>query len=218
MKNAIYHFTMARSHRALKQRYGKEFWTAFKKQSKDRFDEILLLTPDIGKSVFAFNFEFGPAYIAWYKALIELGLMKQEAWKIIWLMNEKMITAAPRFLLHLTGKSFLYTLRKEAAAHEERQRLNKLHPYDWRITYKEIDGNTFEVDITECGLKKLAHDFEADGLLPGICRMDYLFSNLLGNGFERTKTLGDGDDCCNCRYNIVGSCDWSPKKGFADRK
>lgn len=37
-------------------------------------------------------------------------------------------------------------------------------------------------------------------------------------GFERTKTLGDGDECCNCRYYIKGDCDWSPEKGFNDRK
>jgi len=77
-----------------------------------------------------------------------------------------------------------------AAAHIKRQQQNKLHPYDWRVTYRGVSGNTFELDITECVLKKLAHDFDADGLLPGICRMDFLFSHLLGNGFERTKTLG----------------------------
>jgi hypothetical protein len=48
--------------------------------------------------------------------------------------------------------------------------------------------------------------------------MDYLFAHLMNNGFERTKTLGDGDDCCNCRYYLTGSCEWSPEKGFADRK
>ena len=43
-------------------------------------------------------------------------------------------------------------------------------------------------------------DFHAEGMLPGICRMDYLFASRMKNGFERTKTLGDGDECCNCRY------------------
>jgi hypothetical protein len=99
-----------------------------------------------------------------------------------------------------------------------RQDRGELHPYDWHLTYREVSANTFEIDITECGLKKLAHDFAADGLLPGICRMDYLFSWLMGNGFERTRTLGDGDDCCNCRYHLVGDCEWSPEKGFETRK
>jgi hypothetical protein len=48
--------------------------------------------------------------------------------------------------------------------------------------------------------------------------MDYLMANLMGNGFTRTKTLGDGDNCCNCSYSKVGYCEWSPEKGFIERK
>lgn len=44
--------------------------------------------------------------------------------------------------------------------------------------------------------------------------MDYMYANIMGNGFERTKTLGDGDDCCNCRYFMKGDCEWSPQKGL----
>ena len=58
----------------------------------------------------------------------------------------------------------------------------------------------------------------ARAMLPGICRIDYLFSHLMGNGFTRTQTLGDGDACCNCRYQLKGTCEWSPEKGFLDRK
>ena len=53
---------------------------------------------------------------------------------------------------------------------------------------------------------KLAADFHSEGLLPEICRMDYMYANIMGNCFERTKTLGDGDDCCNCRYFMKGDC------------
>ncbi len=209
---------MMRSRNILIKKYGKSFWNNFKNLSGKKLVVILPLTPDIGKSLFSFSYQFGPAYIAWYLTLLEMGHQQQEAWEVIWLMNEKMVTTIPRFLLHITGKIYINGFRKEAAAHVERQRHNELHPYDWRVTYREINANTFELDITECALKKLAHDFHADGLLPGICRMDYLLSHLMGNGFERTKTLGDGDDCCNCRYHIEGSCEWSPEKGFEDRR
>jgi len=30
--------------------------------------------------------------------------------------------------------------------------------------------------------------------------------------------LINGGDCCNCRYHIIGKCEWSPEKGFTDRK
>lgn len=87
-----------------------------------------------------------------------------------------------------------------------------------KLIIVKINKNTFEIDITECAMLKLAEDNNVRNLLPGICRMDYLFSNLMGNGFERTKTLGDGDNCCNCRYHIVGECEWAPEKGFIERK
>lgn len=218
MEKAIYTLTMLRSRKALTQKYGKEFWSAFKRRSQAQLSDIPPLTPDIGKSIFAFNFKFGPAYIAWYKTLLGLGLQQQEAWQTIWLMNEKLVTTAPKGLLRLGGKLYFRGMKKQAAAHIARQQNNKLHPYDWQIAYRDIDTNSFEINITACGLKKLAHDFDADGLLPGICRLDYLLSHLMGNGFERTKTLGDGDTCCNGCYHITGSCTWAPEKGFTERK
>ena len=93
-----------------------------------------------------------------------------------------------------------------------------MHPYDWQIQYRDVDTNCFEIDILACGIKKLAADFHAEGMLPGICRMDYLYASIMKNGFERTKTLGDGDDCCNCRYFLKGDCEWAPEKGFVTRK
>jgi len=49
-------------------------------------------------------------------------------------------------------------------------------------------------------------NYGAEGMLPGICAVDYIVAHYMGNGFSRTKTLGDGDDCCNCRYEIKGKC------------
>ena len=218
MEKVIYSLTMLRSRRALVQKYGKEFWAAFKKSSKAKLNDILPFTPDIGKSIFAFNFKFGPPYIAWYQTLRALGLQQQQAWETIWLMNEKLLATAPRGLLHLCGKLYFRGMKKQASAHIARQQNNELQPYDWQIAYRGVDANTFEIDIADCGLKKLAHDFDADGLLPGICRLDYLTSHLMGNGFERTKTLGDGDDCCNGCYHITGTCAWAPETGFAHRR
>lgn len=218
MKRLIYYLTMLRSRSALIRKYGKEFWVNFRNRSRSEFKAILPLVPDIGNSIFSFNYQFAAPYIAWYKALMDLGLTQQEAWETIWLMNEKMAKTIPKALLHTTGKRYMKGFRKKAAAHIVRQQQNALHPYDWHVTYRDISDNTFELDITECAMKKLAHDCNADGLLPGICRMDFLFSHLMGNGFERTKTLGDGDDCCNCRYHLEGTCAWSPGEGFITRK
>jgi hypothetical protein len=214
----IYIITMARSKQFLIEKYGKEFWKDFRNISKQNLYEILPKIVDIGDSLFSFNYKFGPCYVAWFKAFSKLGISVEEIGENIWTMNEKMVTTIPKPFLHLTGKLYLNGFRKKAASHVEKQNIGNLYPYDWKIRYREIDDNIFELDITECALKRMANDFGAIDLLPSICRMDYLFSYLMGNGFERTKTLGDGDDCCNCRYHIVGSCEWSPQKGFTDRK
>ena len=218
MTKFIFTFTMARSRSFVIKKYGRSFWNNFCCLSKRYLNDILPKVPDIGDSLFSFNYKFGPAYIAWYKSFLELGLTQEETIKNIWIMNEKMVTAIPKVLLHTSGTSYMNGFRKKAAAHVERQNRGAVHPYDWKVSYREIDKNSFEIDITECAIKKLAHDFDADGLLPGICRMDYLFSSIMGNGFVRTKTLGDGDACCNCHYDLDGKCEWSPEKGFIGRR
>ena len=218
MEKLIYKIAMRRSKSFLIRKYGIDFWENFKAVSDKTFLEVLPQVPDIGDSLFSFNYRFGSSYIAWYKSFLALGLSENEITHNIWTMNEKMITILPRPFLKATGKAYLNGFRKKATLHIAQQQREKLHQFDWKITYREINKNSFEIDITECGLKKLAYKFDADGLLPGICRMDYLVSHLMGNGFVRTKTLGDGDDCCNCHYDLVGKCDWSPEKGFEDRK
>ena len=218
MEKMIYKIAMRRSKSFLIRKYGIDFWENFKAVSDKTFLEVLPQVPDIGDSLFSFNYRFGSSYIAWYKSFLALGLSENEITHNIWTMNEKMITILPRPFLKATGKAYLNGFRKKATLHIAQQQREKLHQFDWKITYREINKNSFEIDITECGLKKLAYKFDADGLLPGICRMDYLVSHLMGNGFVRTKTLGDGDDCCNCHYDLVGKCDWSPEKGFQDRK
>ncbi|HPR79378.1 MAG TPA: L-2-amino-thiazoline-4-carboxylic acid hydrolase [Candidatus Limiplasma sp.] len=218
MNKLLYQVAMRRSRSCYKQRYGQDFWTRFRVGSNDRLAEILPKVPDIGKSVFSFNYIFAPFYIAWYQTLISLGNTPGEADENLWMMNERMARTLPASLLKIVGRLYLGSFSRKAAGHEARQKAGTLHPYDWKITYRPMDANTYEIDILECAYVKLTNDLGARGMLPGVCRMDYLFSHLMGNGFTRTKTLADGDDCCNCRYQLKGACEWAPEKGFTDRK
>lgn len=214
----IYYLTMSRSKKSIKKIYGDEFWNNFKRDSKEIFKEILPKTPKIGKSVFSFNYMYAPSYVAWHKAMLKNGLNYKQADELMWLMNEKMLTTVPKPLLHSVGKIYLNSFRKKAQKHIERQNKGLTHPYDWKIEYRNIDKNSFEIDIYECGYIKYAKDFNAETMLPGICRIDYLISNLMGNGFKRNQTLGDKCPCCNCHYELEGECKWSPEEGFEDRK
>ena len=218
MKTLIFRLAMLRGKKPLCAMYGKPFWTRFRRRSGDLFRELAPQLPDLVGSLFQFNFQFTPAYAAWYRSLTEMGMSRGEADRILWLLNERLVTAIPRPLLHTVGKAYFSGFRKKAAGHLVRQNRGELHPWDWTIRYRETNRNAFEIDITRCAMQRFAREHGAEGMLPGICRMDYLFSWLMGNGFSRTKTLGDGDDCCDCHYQLEGSCLWSPETGFASRK
>ncbi len=218
MKKIIYYLGMFRSRKAVIKLYGAEFWKNFKSISYKIFNDIMPLTPDIGDSIFKINFQCASSYVAWYKSMKELGLSQRQSNELMWLINEKMFTTIPRKLMHLSGKIYLNSFRKKAKKQIERQNNGMCHPYDWDIKFRNIDKNSYEIDILKCEYIDYAKKFGAEGMLPGICRIDYLLANLMGNGFRRTKTLGDKDSCCNCHYELTGKCEWAPEKGFITRK
>lgn len=219
VEKIIYHTGTALIRRQMCNILGSEFYGNFKQKSKNYFHIVLAHTPDIGKSVFRLNYQFAPAYIAWYKALNELGLKQEETIRWTWNINEEMFKLLPRFLMKRYGaKIYLGGFRKKALEHERRVALNKVHEYDFHIRFRDIDSNSFGIDIYRCGIRNLCKQFDALGLFPGICRVDYMISHYMGTGFTRTKTLGDGDEVCNCVYQMKGDCEWKPEKGFENRK
>lgn len=197
---------MFRSRRFIIKKYGTEFWKKFKAESRIVFKKVLLELPDIGKSIFSFNYAYAPSYIAWYKSMRNLGLSAKEADSLMWKMNECMILTVPKIFLRSAGRIYLESFRKKAASHIEHQKNGNLHENDWLIEYRNLNKNSFEIDIKRCGFITLAKKYDAEGMLPGICAVDYIVAHYMGNGFSRTKTLGDGDDCCDCHYELKGSC------------
>lgn len=199
--------------------YGQKFYHQFRARSKRKLSEILAATPDIGDSIFALNYLYGPCYFSWYSALRSLDIEKEAALRWIWNINESLVKFFPKPLLHWFAKNmYLGSFRRNAIKAESRGKLGVLHPFDWRVEYVDINTTTFGINIYECGMLKLAEKFGYLEMFPTICRMDYLFSHYFDNGFTRTGTLADGDVCCNCVYQYPGQCEWAPEKGFVDRK
>lgn len=214
----IYYIGTLRSRKIIIQHYGKDFYEKFRVQSKHLVINIIEKTPNIGRTLYSFNYAFAPAYIAWYKTARALGVSKEQTDHLLWDINESFFRIVPTICTSLYMSHYLNNFRRKAPIHEKLSNSNQTHPYDFKIKFQSIDKNTFEIDIYECGMMKLAKDFDALEMFPSICRVDYLLSNIMGAGFERTKTLGDGNDCCNCRYIKGGYCPWSPEKGFEERK
>lgn len=214
----IYYLGMLRSKGRLKSRYGKAFYREFRRHSTQILHRVIRRTPDIGDSIFAFNYAFVPAYIAWYKAAVQLEADQEEIQRILWLINEQIIRTLPGPIAKVFVTRYLHSLRKKAPLHQTLGEENRLHPYDFVLEFHDHSSDTFEIDVTRCGMRTLAADFDAHGMFPAICRVDYLMFSLMGAGFERSSTLGDGDGCCNCIYTIGGQCEWAPEKGFGNHR
>ena len=214
MQKFIYRLTMCRSKGYIQKQYGKSFWKSFREHSDAVFRQVAAELPDIGDSIFSFNYAYAPSYVAWYRSMRQLGLDAGQADDLMWKMNEKMLLSVPKPFLHMAGKSYLNSFRKKAKQHLQRQGKPGFSEYDWLIDYRDIDANSFEIDIRRCGFIPVAKKYGVEGMLPGICSVDYMVSYYMGNGFSRTKTLGDGDECCNCHYELTGKCPLRAPEGM----
>ena len=214
MQKFIYRLTMCRSKGYIQKQYGKSFWKSFREHSDAVFRQVAAELPDIGDSIFSFNYAYAPSYVAWYRSMRQLGLDAGQADDLMWKMNEKMLLSVPKPFLHMAGKSYLNSFRKKAKQHLQRQGKPGFSEYDWLIDYRDIDANSFEIDIRLCGFITVAKKYGVEGMLPGICSVDYMVSHYMGNGFSRTKTLGDGDECCNCHYELTGKCPLRAPEGM----
>lgn len=214
MQKFIYRLTMCRSKGYIQKQYGKSFWKSFREHSGAVFRQVAAELPDIGDSIFSFNYAYAPSYVAWYRSMRQLGLDAGQADDLMWKMNEKMLLSVPKPFLHMAGKSYLNSFRKKAKQHLQRQGKPGFSEYDWLIDYRDIDANSFEIDIRRCGFITVAKKYGVEGMLPGICSVDYMVSYYMGNGFSRTKTLGDGDECCNCHYELTGKCPLRAPEGM----
>ena len=214
MQKFIYRLTMCRSKGYIQKQYGKSFWKSFREHSDAVFRQVAAELPDIGDSIFSFNYAYAPSYVAWYRSMRQLGLDAGQADDLMWKMNEKMLLSVPKPFLHMAGKSYLNSFRKKAKQHLQRQGKPGFSEYDWLIDYRDIDANSFEIDIQRCGFITVAKKYGVEGMLPGICSVDYMVSHYMGNGFSRTKTLGDGDECCNCHYELTGKCPLRAPEGM----
>ena len=79
---------------------------------------------------------------------------------------------------------------------EAKKSHNSIYKMDWEFTYEKKEDE-FYCTYTKCGVCKLAAIEHVEEFLPCMCKMDYAKFELLGAELIRTKTLSNGDECCN---------------------
>jgi len=208
---------MYRSRKMIVELYGNDFWNTFNKSCNQKMNELMREFEDIGRSMFSTNYIYAPGYVAFYTSMEKAGLKRHECDVLMLKMNEKMLTTVPAFLMHAVGKTYYRNMSKEAAL-RVKNRPKELHHFDWDIDYRNIDKDNFEIDIKSCGFIEYTRKYGGENMLPAICQVDYLISNLMGVGFDRSQTLGTGGCMCDCKYSMNGNCDWDIERRLQERK
>lgn len=87
-------------------------------------------------------------------------------------------------------------------------------PEGWRIEWVEDSDRCIAYDIHECFYLNVLTAYGAPELTAHFCRGDdLLYGNLPGIAWERTKTLGRGDNRCDFRFCRTGALDtWEKQR------
>lgn len=203
----------------LKQTYGEDFYTRFRSLADDKLQELLPKIPDLSSSIAALSYAFITAYVPFFHAFKQLDQTKNKAGELIWVMNENMLRRFPSMIRILLGRmATSKAMVKSFRAAQLRGEQGRLHPLDWRIEVDEPAAGGYCGTWTQCGALQVLRAIGEDGVFPYVCRLDYLMANLMEIQFTRTKTLADGDDCCNNYIAGPGFTEWAPEKGFVNRK
>lgn len=164
----------------------------YRKRVKREYRAMLLRTPDIGGSSLEMNL---------YIAAFVFSLHKAEPEKITPDIVNEMVTAVfdSPFMIkaHKNKKCTLFTDKvQDKKFAESRASQNSPYELDWKFQYKK-GNNEFYNTYTECGICKLGIRENCFEFVPCLCNMDERNYRNEGGKLHRTKTLAQGDDCCD---------------------
>jgi len=78
----------------------------------------------------------------------------------------------------------------------------KEYPMDWVFDFSyDLSVPEYFVTHRECGICKIGKQESLEFLVPHMCVMDYPTIEYKGGKLLRSKTLGNGDDCCD--FHVV---------------
>lgn len=172
--------------------YPKMNMKHYKTRVKSEYKKMLRRTPDIGGSSLEMNL---------YIAAFVFSLHKAEPEKITPAIVDEMVNAVfdSPFMVKArqNKKCTLFTDKvqdkkvKESIASQKSK-----YELDWKFRY-EKGVDEFYNTYTECGICKLGKREHCFEFVPCLCNMDERSYRNDGGQLHRTKTLANGDECCD---------------------
>ncbi len=172
--------------------YPKMDMKRYKKSVKREYKAMLLRTPDIGGSSLEVNL---------YIAAFVFSLHKAEPDKINPDVVNEMVSAvfdSPFMVrVHKNKKCTLFTdAVQDKKIKESIASQTSKYELDWKFQY-EKGVDEFYNTYTECGICKLGKREHCFEFVPCLCNMDERSYRNDGGQLHRTKTLANGDACCD---------------------
>ncbi|WP_461811412.1 L-2-amino-thiazoline-4-carboxylic acid hydrolase [Faecalimonas sp.] len=161
------------------------------------YKRILSNAKDIGKKNTLLS-----AYVlaAWFIAMNRVDKLSPEeniAILIEGLRNSRIFCIIMGDAEHYLAPKRIEKQKKWAESTKERHYEN-----DWVVEL--LPGNDeydLGYDYLECGICKLCHDESCPQFAKYLCRLDYMFAEVMGMRLERTSTLAAGGDKCDFRFS-----------------
>jgi hypothetical protein len=172
-------------------------------ETRQEFENLVPQLPYIGgKQPFTEFIVFTGMFLAVCRISQAHGKTVEQTGEMIFEIGKAFIKSSPAFLLRLFAplnfsRYYLDRLRKCAIESHQRK-----YPDDYVYDFIEGDGKTFDygVDYLECASCKFLAKQGVPELAPYLCPVDVLYSEALGWGLTRTKTLAEGAEMCDFRF------------------
>ncbi len=168
-------------------------------KAKPKYREIIEKIPEFEK---ADRFKTNIVNCAMLVAFLQSMDRRPSVDELTKFYENAMSTKATRFFCKSAGKrkfseQDIEGMKKTAALNAADR-----NPYSWNMEYLPYDDNSgYEARFTKCGICVLMREYGFFELVPAMCHLDYVMSDMGGaSNFVREYTLASGGPYCDCGY------------------
>lgn len=161
------------------------------------YRRILAGAKDIGKhNTLLSSYALG----AWFIAMNRKDGLSPE--KNYALLSEKLHSSQLFRMMLGDAEHYLAPKRIEKQKKWAKSTHERRYENDWVVELLPGNGDyDLGYDYLECGVCKLCRDEGCPELAQYLCRLDYMFAEIMGLRLERTSTLAEGGEKCDFRFS-----------------
>jgi hypothetical protein len=188
-------------------RYGDKRAETIIRESRQEYQSLVTQIPYIGNITPSLIF-FLPAvrYLAVYRVLKKMGCTAESIGQLIYEIGAVEVNAVPGLIKRIIGyiwfSPWLLGFIKIWAIKSQKRKYSG----DFVFAYVKSYGHEFDygIDYIECAICKFFREQGALEVVPYVCAIDEIASDMLGWGLHRTMTISTGYAKCDFRFKKGG--------------